>query len=78
MNDNAPRIHPDEDIPSFEPWVITLMGVFIPIALGFVFPRLIWVFFSLAGVVFAASMVMLARQERAKKLAASAPRSRRG
>lgn len=76
MKDDMPRIRPDEDIPSLEPWVITLFTVFIPIALGFVFPKLIWVFFGLAGVVFAVSMVMLARQERAKKLAAPAPRLR--
>jgi len=75
MHDTT-RIRPDEDIPSLEPWVITLFTVFIPIALGFVFPSLIWVFFTLAGGVFAASMVMLARQERAKKRAFSATQSR--
>ena len=76
MNDDTPRIRPEEDIPSFEPWVITLFAVFVPITLGFVFPKLIWVFFGFAIVVFAVSMVMLARQERAKKLAAPAPRLR--
>jgi hypothetical protein len=70
------RIRPDEDIPSLEPWVLTLFSVFIPIALGFAFPRFIWPFISLSVGIFALSMVMLARQERAKKRAAPVPRTR--
>jgi hypothetical protein len=65
------RIRPDEDIPSFEPWVIVLVSVFVPIALAFVFPSIMWICFGITGLIFAASMVMLARQERGKKTAAT-------
>jgi len=67
--DDTTRIRPGEDIPSFEPWVIVLFTVFIPIALAFVFPNIMWVCFAVTGAIFAASMVMLARQERGKKAA---------
>jgi hypothetical protein len=70
--DDTPRIHPDDDIPSFEPWVITLFTVFIPIGLAFVLPKLMWLLFGLGAVIFATSMVMLARQERAKQRVAKA------
>lgn len=64
--ENSPRIiHSHEDIPSFEPWVVTLLSVFIPIGLGFMLPSLMWVFFALSGVIFAISMVMFVRHERA-------------
>ena len=60
-------IRPDEDIPSFEPWVIALLCVFIPIVAGFLVPAYMWVCFGIAGALFAAAMVMLVRQERARK-----------
>ena len=59
-------MHPGEDIPSFEPWVIVLFSVFVPIALGFIFPGIMWICFGTAVLIFATSMVMLAKQERAR------------
>jgi hypothetical protein len=67
MTDTTGRVHPDDDIPSFEPWVLTLLSVFIPIGLGFMLPNLMWVFFALSGVIFAISMVMFARHERTSR-----------
>jgi hypothetical protein len=60
------RGRPDEDIPSFEPWVITVFAAFLPVGLGFVFPSLMWPLFVVAGIVFIVGVVMWLRDERAR------------
>ncbi|HEY4304887.1 MAG TPA: hypothetical protein VGM82_10495 [Gemmatimonadaceae bacterium] len=65
--DNTGRINQSEDIPSLEPWVVTLLSTFVPVALAFVFPSAMWVFFALTAIIFVAAMVMLRNQERARR-----------
>ena len=60
------RIRPGEDIPSFQPWVVTMFAAFLPVVLGFVFPSIMWFCFAAAGLVFVAGVVMFMRDERAR------------
>ncbi len=61
------RIRADEDIPSFQPWVITIFAAFLPVVLAFVFPSIMWICFGAAGLVFAAGIVMFVREERRQR-----------
>lgn len=70
------KIRADEDIPSFQPWVITLFAAFLPVVLGFVFPSLMWPFFVAAGIVFVAGVVMFVRDERSRAEITAEQRSR--
>lgn len=70
------KIRRDEDIPSFQPWVITLFAAFLPVGLGFIFPSIMWPSFIAAGVVFVWGVVMFLRDERARAQITAEHRSR--
>jgi uncharacterized membrane protein len=69
MTEQSRTIHPDEDIPSLQPWVLMLFAVFIPIVIAFFVPAVyMWLCFGAAAAIFVIALIMLYRQERPRRL----------